>query len=528
MIVHGRVDRARAGGQILVLAALMMFVLIGMMGLAIDISSALFEQRVERSVADAAALAGAQDLQQQGSRTPPGATQQASARGHAMDVLVAMLQATSKPDTSGGACLTATGCALPGTPYTVSIQTPSPSCVDCVSAPELAVKVSIKRPFGVTFSRVFGQTQWTVASSSVAAILHPRRYGLVALRPPKPRNNNPTSDSNEKNITLNGGSNVNVVNGDIGSNTTAYAATNASIILTPGYKLFHYDAYELWTPPPTGVQMSTLINDPKYRIPTRTGTTLVFAKSPAGLDTAANCQAQQALVPATYKMRDGTPVRSLPIGQVQCYRPGIYQESIVNSTATVAVLLEPGVYYLDGGLDSSSVVIGGYVGNQPGVALVFKECHNKCQMTANSSDLLALNFGSNYLDSAGSRATAAVDGSAGLVQTSGPEPTLMSIMVVPDPNCRVVQPYPTTCGDSVNDTLKFPGGGALFVAGVQYAPSDNIKVAGNTLGTGVVGEIIGWTLEYDSGSLNQESASGEDNGVLRLDRACSPGEACSP
>jgi flavodoxin len=128
----------------------------------------------------------------------------------------------------------------------------------------------------------------------------------------------------------------------------------------------------------------------------------------------------------------------------------------------------------------------------------------------------------------------AADGPQGLVQTGGTDPTLMSLMVVWDSGCVVQQPYPSGCHDGVtsgsnqNLTLKLPGGGALFVAGVQYAPSDNVKVAGNAAGTGIVGAIISWTLEYDSGFLNQESAATDDTGVLRLDRACSPNEACTP
>jgi Flp pilus assembly protein TadG len=531
-----RSDRDRSRGQVVVLTALMMVVLVGMMGLAIDVSSAFYEQRVERSVADASSLAGAQDLQQQGSRILPTPAEQANARSHAMDVLVAMFHATSKPATGTAPlspCITVTGCALPGTPYTVAIRTPSPSCVDCASAPELAVQVTIGRPFGLTFARVLGQSQWSVTASSVAAILHPRRYGMVTLRPPKPRTSNPSVDTNEKDLTLNGGSGVTVLDGDIGSNTTAYAANNGAIVLDPGFKIFHYDAYELWTPPPPGVQISTLINDPNYAIPQRIlgfGGTPSYPTPADGLDTA-GCAAQQALVPPAYKIRDGTPIYTLPATKVLCYKPGIYEggnnNALTNSDHGTAVLLEPGVYYFDGGLSNTSTIIGGYQGGQPGVALVFQECNNQCQMTANSSDLLALNFGDGPPFGTGSRATAA-DGPQGLVQTSGPEPTLMTLMVVRDNNCRVVQPYPNSCNDAGNNTLKLPGGGAMFVAGVQYAPSDNVKVAGNAAGTGTVGEIIAWTIEYDSGFLNQESAASNDTGVLRLDRACSPGEICNP
>jgi len=529
-------NREHERGQIVVIAALMMFVLLGFMGLAIDIGSALYEQRVERSVADASSLAGAQDLQQQGSRALPveGGSEVINARSHAMDVLVSLLHASSKPSTAfGTACLSAAGCPLPGTPYTVAIRWPSPSCVDCSSAPELALQVTIKRQFGLTFSRVLGQSQWTVGASSVAATLHPRRYGMVTLRPPKPRTSNPLQDQNEKDLTLNGGSQVTVMNGDIGTNTTAYSANNGAIILSPGFKVFHYDAYELWTAPPPGVQMSTLIADPRYTIPTRvtgTGGTPVYAHPVDGKDTAANCAIQQALVPPAYKV-NGVSVSAMSAADVTCYKPGVYaggnNNALTSSSNSAAVLLEPGVYFLDGGLDMSSTLIGGYVGGQPGVALVFNECNNQCQFTGNNSPLVALNFGDATPFGTGDRATAAIGGQ-GAVQTTGTPPTPMTLMVVPDTGCRVVQPYPNACNDSQNKTLILPGGGALFVAGIQYAPSDNVKIAGNAAGTGIVGAIIAWTIEYDSGFLNQESAASNEVGVLRLDRACSPGEICNP
>jgi uncharacterized membrane protein len=64
MSIASRVSRRRnQRGQILPLTVIMLVVLIGITGLAIDVSSALSTQRFERAVADAASLAGAQDLQ---------------------------------------------------------------------------------------------------------------------------------------------------------------------------------------------------------------------------------------------------------------------------------------------------------------------------------------------------------------------------------------------------------------------------------------------------------------------------------
>lgn len=543
--------RRNQRGQILPLTVIMLVVLIGITGLAIDVSSALSTQRFERAVADAASLAGAQDLQRAGINSAPGATERGNARSHAMDVLAAQLGAT-KPlidyanDTLP--CFTATGCALSGT-YTVSIRTPAPSCVvgsDCADHPELAVQVTITNPaFGLTFSRVLGPSRWSVSAASVAAIVRARSYGVVTLRPPNPARTNGT-DPNEADVFITGGSILNI-SGDIGSNTNlVFSGTNSAINLTsPGcapncdFRAFHYDAYQAWPSPPIGDQIQTLIKDPFYRIPVRTALALVYPTAAAGVDPdPARCAREQAKIPPQYQVVSGISINVLPAANVVCYLPGAYGGQIINNDKTVAVILEPGVYWLDKGLDTSSTVVGGYDRGQPGVALVFKECStSQCQLTANSADLLALNFGDQYKNPSGTRATAAQCAAdcavSGPVQTSSNPSVLMSLMVVPDPDCYVPTstPFiePSGCVDSKNKTLVLPGGGDLWVAGVQYAPTDNVNVKGNTTTTGTFGELIAWTVKYDSSFLNLESAVTEKAGVLRLDRACSPGgTVCIP
>ncbi len=537
-------------GQILPLTALMMVVLIGVTGLAIDVSSALLTQRFERAVADASSLAGAQDLQRAGSRALPGATEQGNARSHAMQVLVAQLGASSTPSTAvGSPCLTAAGCPLPGTSYTVSIQTPSPSCVDCVDNPDLAVQVAVSNPsFGLTFSRVLGQSQWRVAAASVAAIVHPRQYSVVVLRPPRPRRSG--GDVNQEDIFLTGFSVINVRGGDIGTNTNMIYScdTCATVNLDPGHKVFYYDPPpQGWLSPPPGAHVTTLILDPGYRIPQRDSTpvynTIADARdatvaNPLGDATGGNCASERLKVPIAYTLADGTPIQTMPANKVFCFKPGVYNMSesgsppgLVNSDKTQAFLLEPGVYFFDKGLNSSSTVIGGYEGGVPGVALVFPEANTPTgQLQGNSSDLLALNFGSAYRNLSGTRATAAA-GPQGLVQTSSTPPVLMSIIVVPDPLCYVAPTEPAGCNDNQNKTLNLPGNGNLWVAGVQYAPSDNVTVNGNNSATtGTFGQVVAWTVKYAGGAqLNLETANARENGVLRLDVACSPGASvCNP
>lgn len=536
-------------GQILVMAALLMVILIGVTGLAIDVSAAYLADRWQRAVADASSLAGGQDLQIPGSRALPGATQYQSARTHAMDILVTELRATSTPSVAlGSPCLTPAGCALPGTPYVVAIRTdPSPSCVDC--DPYRAIQVAIRQPaFGLTFGRIFGQSNWIVSSTSVAGIVQSRQYGVITLRPPRPRGNG--SDANEKNIHVTGGAIVRVDNADLGTNTNIVIDGGGSAVVlqnppAPGpysYFVWHYDPYQVWTAPPPGSQLTSPIDDPAYPIPQRTDVPSTPVYSASGLTDAmlggapgsVACQAEMAKVPAQYTV-GGTPIKNMTPAKVTCYKPGIYNRELSNNRNNEAVLLTPGVYFLDKGLDIGSALIGGYEANQPGVAIVLTECKaaNSCPFKGNNSVLVALNFGDGYQNAGGQRATAA-PWNGGFVKTNGIPPILMTIMVQPAQSC-LAPPFPfsepaNSCSND-NNTLLLPGNGNLWVAGIQYAPTDNSKVAGNNSGSqGVLGQIISWTLEFKGGaSLNLEAAVGDNNGVLRLDPACSPTvNTCNP
>jgi hypothetical protein len=523
---------ASSSGQVIVIAALLLVVLIGMTGLAIDVSSAYMTARLERSVADAAALAGAQDLQKPGTRDLPGADEYAAAEDHAMRVLVDSLEATATP--SGATCFTSAGCALPGTPYRVAIQTnPSPSCVDC--DPLRAVQVTIRQPsFGLFFARVFNQTQWTVSSASVAGIVHARKYGVVTLRPPRPRANG--TDQNDKDIDVVGGSKVRVGLADIGTNTNLNMdglGSGTEVILDPGYNVYYYDPYMKWTAPPPGIQNTSLIQDPLYSIPQR-GAAIpapeIFADLSDAMLTTAECEVEMAKVPTAYKV-NSISVALMDPTDVQCFKPGIYEEELTSNQNDEAVLLTPGVYFFDEGMDISSTLIGGYEPGQPGVALVFKPCSsaNTCPMKANNSILTALNFGGDY-EGTGDRATAA-EWNGGHVQTDGDDPILMTLLVEKDPICVVQPTEPSNTCTTSNHTIRLPGNGNLWVSGIQYAPTDNVVVSGNNSGSvGTLGQIISWTITFNGGaSLNLEAAVSETNGVLRLDPACSPGVSlCNP
>lgn len=529
----GRHARPEVRGQVLVLTALLMVILIGFTGLAIDVSNGLVTQRWERSVADAAALSGAQDLQIPGSRALPTSAEYAKAKANAMKILVNQLDGTSTPTASS--CFTSAGCAMPGTGYEVSIQTPSPSCVDCQAA--RAVQVSVRRPgFGLFFAPILGHDEWTVSSTSVAGMVHARQYGVVTLRPPRPRANG--TDQNEKNIDVVGGSKIIVDNADIGTNTNMNMdglASGTEVRLQSGFHVYHYDPYQLWADPPPGEQLTSLINDPMYSIPNRaagapaTYTNLASARMPA-----ADCTAEMALVPPQYRVA-GVSVRDMDPTKVTCLLPGIYTFNVGNNNNDEVVLLTTlpgnGVYFFDRGLNIGASLIGGYEAGQPGVALVFKSCDTSanCPFAANNSVQVLLNAGEEY-GGTGDPADPA-EWAGGDVVTTHEDPILMSLLVEKDPVCIVQATEPSNSCSTGNGTIRIPGNGNLFVAGIQYAPTDNVIVRGNGTGTtGVLGQVISWTIEFSGGaSLNLEAAIADRGGTLRLDPACSPGVAlCNP
>ena len=544
-----RDDRSRQAGQVLPLVAIFMVVLFGFAALAIDVSRAYADLRLYRSAADAASLAGAQDLQVVGTRSVTG-VQQVQARAHALESLVQRLGGNATAcDPAVPATLSP--CALVGTPYVVTIKTPSPSCSAC--DPMRSVQVTVRHPnYGLTFARVLGSSEWDVGTTSVAGLVFGKSYTVITLRPPKKLG----STFDVKDITITGGSVLNVDKGDVGSNSNMnYSGSGSILTLDSGFSMYYFDPLSgpLWGVSPPGQKIPTLITDPNYRYPDMTG-------SPAAYTDARTSTAGPAPKPVQRASADAAcaaevlkvdPVRyafmaTQALNTIYCYNPGIYDDpsgskaQIVVGTGDVA-LLKPGAYYLKDGLDIGGRLIGGYQPGAPGVALMLDECKTSaCTFSGNNALTIALNAGTRFPPSfaGGTPATAARDWTNQLVETSGPDgptpPLPITISVKKDPTCFVPTsaPFiePAACDASKNVTLNVAGGGSLALEGVQYAPTDNVAINGGSSGYGRVGQIISWTLVYTGGThINQIGPDSTANGILRIDAACSaPAEPCSP
>lgn len=538
-------DVEKSRGQALVLFALMLIALLGMAALAIDISAAYAELRHERAAADSAALAGASDNYRVGSTTVDN-TEWTRARTHAMQNLIDELDPNY---VAGGALPTCAGqsapyannvvnCQLPGTRYYVSILAPAPSCTPGACDPARSVQVTVRSPrHGLTFARLFGQAQWNLPVTSVAERDRGTNYSFVTLRPPKPRSHGGT-DQNEDDVSLAGVNTELVVRGDMGTNTNMVLTNGATVtLLDSGSFVDRYDTYKAWVGPPPDNQIPQPIPDPNYPIPVApTDAALIYADAAGAHMTAALCKAEVAKVNVNYSSLP-VPVDDAGVdaGTVVCLKPGRYDYAPggPSYSAVRTMIFSPGVYFFYEGLKpgNNNQLVGGYEAGMPGVAFVFKDrCAGGggCEFAGNTVDILALNAGAAYPSGTGTAATAAVNWDSTLVETTGPVPLPMTLVVEKNPACFVAIIDPCDVSVSQYRQLNLPGSGSMFVFGVQYAATDNVFITGGSGSNGYLGQMWSWTVTYTGGSIiNLIGANNTEPGVLRIATPCSPGAPCT-
>ncbi len=531
-------------GQTIILVAFLMVLFIGVLGLVVDVGGAYARQRFERSVADSSSLSGAQELQTANRRTAPTAGQYASARALAMRSVVNQLAnpADPLPDCPGVGlapyAADLVNCNVPGTSFYVSISAPSLTCRTLGGCdPQRSVQVTVRQPdFGLVFAKIFNQAQWNVVATSIAELGYSANYTLVTLRPPKPSRANdprcaPNCDDNEDNIKLSGTNTRAFIEGDVGTNTNIELTAGAQIVVDPAYNVYHYDTYLNWTPPPGEKQLSSPI-DVVYPVPSESGGTTFTSDAQARITDVVQCNAERNKVPPAY----GISGFSAATGAIRCYKPGIYDFTLPDpgprEPQPDVVLLTPGLYFFHEGVDagSNARLIGGYQPDAPGVALVFPtSCTPSCSFDLENSPMVALNAGSAIPTIAsGTPATAALDYSNNPVDNGGDPPILMTLIVQRHAGCIVGPTEPVSgCPNNLNQ-LKLPGGGSLYLTGIQYAASDNSTIVGGSAGTGYIGQFISWTVTYTGGSQIRFTHAGDEGpGVLRIATPCSPKTSCA-
>ena len=523
--------RRDARGQILPLFALMLVGIFAIAALAIDVSSAYSARQFYRTAADAAALAGAQDLQVTNSRAVD-PLQYTAARLDAKRSIEAQFGIAESSVNAATCNLSGnrSTCTFPNLPYQFAIVTPLPigACVSCDR--DRSVQVNFVHPtFQLTFAHVLGFASLRVGVSSVAGLQFKHSYGMVTLRPPSS-----AVISGVRDIKV--GSNVQVVvtTGDVSTNANmTYGGSSALLSLDSGYTVGYFDPNNppLWGLNPPGTPMASLILDPGYPVPSEVGAP-VFGAPVEGVDSA-GCA---AIIARVQSNPNYVPFVPTDITKITCYTKGVYSTSLPVPNGNLAIF-EPGLYFFHGGLDVQGSVIGGYTPGSEGVAFVFPETQDtmfKNNTNGTIPGIVALNAGTRYQNPGGTEATAAADYSGGFVQTNtSPKKSMMTVIVPPDSNCPVSFTTFVTCTnneENKNDSIQLTGNSGVYLAGVQYAPSDNVSVSGNTATGGYVGQVWAWTLTYTGNSIiNQEGDPDTGPGTLRLDAACTaPGTPCIP
>ena len=526
-------------GQVLVMVAASFTVLLGFSALVTDLGMLWTIQQSNRSIADSAVLAGAQEMQLVGLRGI-NAGARAEARAAAVTNIKDRVGATGMPTCAVGGAPTDTdsdgklgydtdvrNCPMPGTDYLVSALAPSLLCVQCELERSMMVEVT-RNEIPMFFAGLFGFDEFTARQTSVATITYSADFAVLTLRPPVVG-----SSTNAGDVSVSGsGTRLTISVGDIGTNTNMVLSGGATVLLDEGYKVHHYDAAPAWVPPPPPNKLASFIQDPNHTYPTRTGAP-TFSNDGQAATTAAECAAARAAVPSTYRApfpsgpAINDPAMTYP---VRCVKPGIYNYGLRSNNGEV-LILTPGVYFLDSGLVVRGILIGGYEPALPGVALVFNRTVAG-RLDANNAEIFALNGGSRFNNCtpgcSGFEAAPATGFDGDGIDTCGGgcpigESNLsVTMLVEKDANCVVTQPYPTSCNDNGNNTLNMAGGGALYLAGVQYAPTDNVKISGGSSGDGKAGRIISWTVSYSGGTKITQTYPGvsEGPGTIRLDAAC--------
>ncbi|MBX6343050.1 MAG: hypothetical protein IRY97_11370, partial [Thermomicrobiaceae bacterium] len=175
--------QGRWSGQVLVMFALMLTVLIGIVGLAVDAGNLLAQRRAEQNAADAAALAGARMLM---------VNAPSQVRAEALSYVTRNGYAT------GEATVTCNGAAT------------------CASGHD-QVTVQITHPGSTFFLGVLGIDSWTLTSTATARVTPDERpFALIALGVTQD-----CGDKTNQGITFDGGGgsfNIDITGGGVGSN----------------------------------------------------------------------------------------------------------------------------------------------------------------------------------------------------------------------------------------------------------------------------------------------------------------------
>ncbi len=536
------VQRRGAHGQTIVIFAIFLVVLLGSTALAVDYGSWLKSRRDYQNVADAASLSGSVLLVR-----PITSPKQFAARKAAWLSIEDQLGIALDEDTFSVTSTPAGGSGRPVGPFRVWVSTPplggATSYAGDYAGSDRVVYVWIERDNQAYFSRVFGLGDRVVSAWATSGTF-PNRFAVITLRKNGlPTNGNPTD------LDINGGTVLNVIDGDVGGNWGMSVNGAGSQVIMKSSTGDPYGVYlnenvptggNGWTPgqvvngvgTPVAVQFTAEVADPNYSAPCLT----------YGVGAGNGCLEDRAVAgfpPNASTVRAGdtcpypvTNVDRLPAGHYNNISVPLNKCLVLDPTFNPVTGKENGIFYITGTLDmnNNGLVIG------DGVTLVFDR---NAHLNMNAGPTISLNTGNttnNPLASAcggvaGGGATgcrfaawtARAGGSAGHYSWSlGPAPTYTATPA--DPFERGLASYVCktagaancgTGGSASSNIFQMTSASGIDYRGMIYAPFDNVKLAGQPTHKDI-GQLVAWTAQFTGGTAINQTFDGPDSGVPQL------------
>lgn len=493
------VQSEEESGQVLVIVAIFMVVLIGFAALAVDYGSYLIARRGYQNVADSAALAGSAQLSR-----PLNSTKLDNAQSAAWEALRRQLglalPGVPSASTAAGNSVTEGGYELWVTtpPSNAGSKYPGNSALTGNGA----VFVRVEKDSPSFLSRIFGNTGRRIDAWATAGN-QPTRWAVLALCP-----RNGACPSNAESVTLAGtNTSLRVLDGDLGSNWGLKIQSNAADRLKlPGdsqaylvdttcgpSKFLCYPANNVSDGSGTGKLVRVLpapVEDPNYAepswllnptsVPIRTLPTLTGGTVTNPTATTVGCTpASPRLGPGRYDVKVDIPANTCVI---------------FDPTFGLTAGQQPGIYLMTQGFNigNNSFVVG------DGVSLFFDTTMDaNASKRFNPSGGIVLNTGNANIP-----AIAAGSTKYGAWTTKGNTPW----SVAAGSPATTTWTTPSTSevgitfyvrkGTGITGIFNMSGTSPLMFLGVLYAPRDNVGIAGAG-SQAAVGQIISWTITYN-------------------------------
>jgi Flp pilus assembly protein TadG len=552
--IHRRKD-----GQVLVLFALFLVVMIGATAITVDFGSWLKARRDYQNIADAAVLAGSGFLSR-----PLDASKQTLARRAAWESLNSQLAlglTNGQLNTLQGSN---TAAANPQvfSDYRLWVSTPPGGATTrypgtFTGSSDRYLFAWVERDNPSFFSRIFGQGDRNVSAWATAGVFA-GQFAVITLR-----QNGQSGPSNATDIDLAGTNTIlRVANGDVGGNWGMKLNSGSNLYLLGDSDAYMVDyvscgnscwsANQVSDGPPsnnlkTPLQLPNIIDDPNYPLPSvlagvpDTGGT---AAVPQGLGTQNSPPSKRGDITITKGTKSASNVGCLATSPH--IGPGWYHDInvsgclILDPTHTYSdpddanndgnfgatdlpSTQQPGIFYITGTLNINNGALA--VGD--GVSLVLRETSNQPGLIANGDGALDINTG-------------ATDGTKGFppnlkkagFQTDGSysytyDNTLARWVYTADNNDKanvgvsvyVVKPAQipggSTAADANTDMIQIQAGAAISWQGVLYAPHDNITLSGQPTHD-AIGQFIAWTVKIAGGTTVTQTYDGPGESVPRL------------